>query len=490
MQETTQKTDFDNEWQKFLSKTETLPTETLKKDLRKLTTDYPNEFLPYFQLGVYEGIAKNYQEAIFNLEQAIDISPQAIAFKTLADFYLLAQNLKAAIKNYKMAFIYNPLDKKIKTYINKLEPNNNFFIEDDLAISTSSDCRNSKNIKIINSYKEEKHERNLPHFIKEQFSENQLQLFEKAIKSYQDCITKEGFVIEMNNGCVIAKQSEQTYFISEDNKLLMDMIDEKGAALGTADFPDIIQPCNNLLVLSSCYGGNFYHWLTWTIPRLQMILDAGYYPGSFDKILLNYGGFKFQKEILELLNIPKSKVIGTLPQGAVLKANKIVSATMPEFMKTPKIVTSSLRNIFSSYMHKNETLPKRIYLSRNKSSSRFVINEPELKDFLKAYNFTTIYAEDLTFKEQIEIFYNAEIILSQHGAGLTNTAFCNKNTKVIEIYNEKMKNYLDTSFWRISADCNLEHYLLFGTPIGEGAAANMKVNINNLKEIFNLANIN
>ena len=32
----------------------------------------------------------------------------------------------------------------------------------------------------------------------------------------------------MNNGCVIAKQSEQSYFISEDNKLLMDMIDEKG----------------------------------------------------------------------------------------------------------------------------------------------------------------------------------------------------------------------------------------------------------------------
>ena len=37
------------------------------------------------------------------------------------------------------------------------------------------------------------------------------------------------------------------------------------------------------------------------------------------------------------------------------------------------------------------------------------------------------------FKEQIEIFNNAEIIIGLHGAGFANLCFCKKGTKVLEL---------------------------------------------------------
>lgn len=189
------------------------------------------------------------------------------------------------------------------------------------------------------------------------------------------------------------------------------------------------------------------------------------------------------------MNIPRSKIIGTLEKGAVLKAKKIVTASLPEFLYTPEIVVKSLRNFFLKPEYLNNDMPKRIYLSRNKSKSRYVVNENELSEFLKSYDFTTIYAEDLTFSEQVQYFANADIILSQHGAGFTNLAFCKPESKIIEIYNEKMKASLDTAYWRISSDLSLKHYLMFGEPIGEGASANMHIDISKLKEIFKVAEI-
>ena len=81
------------------------------------------------------------------------------------------------------------------------------------------------------------------------------------------------------------------------------------------------------------------------------------------------------------------------------------------------------------------------------------------------------------------------MIISQHGAGLTNIAFCHSEAKVIEVYNERIKSVFDASFWRISSNVGIEHYFMFGEPIGEGALADMKIDVSKLTEILQLAQI-
>ena len=46
-----------------------------------------------------------------------------------------------------------------------------------------------------------------------------------------------------------------------------------------------------------------------------------------------------------------------------------------------------------------------------------------------------------------------------------------------------------TTIFSGNLNINIEHYFMFGEPVGEGATANMNVDITKLKEIFELAQI-
>ena len=44
--------------------------------------------------------------------------------------------------------------------------------------------------------------------------------------------------------------------------------------------------------------------------------------------------------------------------------------------------------------------------------------------------------EDISFKEQISLFQNADCIVGLHGAGFANLVFCEPNTKVVEFQSD------------------------------------------------------
>lgn len=76
---------------------------------------------------------------------------------------------------------------------------------------------------------------------------------------------------------------------------------------------------------------------------------------------------------------------------------------------------------------------KRIIIDRSNSPSRKVINTEELNSLLIEYGIEAIKLEELSFDEQVQLFKSAELVIAVHGAGLTNIAFCQKDTVVIEI---------------------------------------------------------
>ena len=46
--------------------------------------------------------------------------------------------------------------------------------------------------------------------------------------------------------------------------------------------------------------------------------------------------------------------------------------------------------------------------------------------------FKNVILEKLSFKEQVQLFNDAKIVIGQHGAGLVNSFWCQKNTVLIE----------------------------------------------------------
>lgn len=71
--------------------------------------------------------------------------------------------------------------------------------------------------------------------------------------------------------------------------------------------------------------------------------------------------------------------------------------------------------------------------SNNGSELRKIIPQETIYRDLLDNGFNTVFLEDLSVPEQIELFSTAKVIIAMHGAALTNIIFSGKSTTIIEI---------------------------------------------------------
>ena len=199
--------------------------------------------------------------------------------------------------------------------------------------------------------------------------------------------------------------------------------------------------------LSLLTGGggndNFFHWLFDVLPRIG-IVEKKINLEQIDYYLcpnLN----KWQLETLNLLGIEKKQCLSSVKYRHI-KSDQIIVTTHP--WQISKNVVKDIENLplwISEWLKSkfllnksNRDFPQKFYIDRSDSKSnlrnfRYIINENELKSFLKNKGFEFIRLSDLSFRDEMQIFNNAEIIVGLQGAGLANLIWCNNNTKIIEL---------------------------------------------------------
>ena len=140
-------------------------------------------------------------------------------------------------------------------------------------------------------------------------------------------------------------------------------------------------------------------------------------------------------------------------------------------------------------LHKShKDLPKKFYIDRSDSKSnlknfRFIINEDELKSFLKEKGFEFIRLSDLSFREEIKIFNNAETVIGLQGAGLTNLIWSNDKTKIIEL----RSNLTNKLYENLAKDNKINFDKLESTPKDHVIAdhyGSIEVDIKKLEDII------
>jgi capsular polysaccharide biosynthesis protein len=91
-------------------------------------------------------------------------------------------------------------------------------------------------------------------------------------------------------------------------------------------------------------------------------------------------------------------------------------------------------------------LSKKVFISRKDAPLRKIINEDEVFELFKPYGFVRYELSNFTVCEQIMLMHNADIVIGEHGAGLTNILFCKSDTLVIELF----QKLIDNSNWWIA----------------------------------------
>ena len=217
-----------------------------------------------------------------------------------------------------------------------------------------------------------------------------------------------------------------------------------------------IKVFNDVIVLGSSPGDNYFRNLITFIPRILFIPDKqvnlAIHRKSSNKLR------KFIENILKSREIELKKFIYLDDNFYSFKNSQI-----PQFFS--KEVNIKILNKIFKKDHKNKN---RIYLTRKNAPYRKIINESDLIDELQSKNFKIIDLETLSIVEQIDVFSSAEIIVSPTSSALANIVFCNKGTKVFEImpkYQYQYENNLKSRYSYICGVLGCEHFSIEADPI-------------------------
>ncbi|WRH67487.1 MAG: tetratricopeptide repeat protein [Planktothrix sp. GU0601_MAG3] len=313
------------------------------------------------------------------------------------------------------------------------------------------------------------------------------------LMSFNQIENRNAFVVTLDNGRVWGS-AVVTAIITAQNELLTDM--STGCAelvLSSNKLPPVYKIEGTVAFLSTQCAEGFYHWMYELLPGIHLIQKSGISLDSIDYFVVNSCNLSFQKQTLEILNIPESKIIESRFHHHIQAQKIIVPAPNIDHIASPWICQFLKQQLVSQEVYKVPA-HRRLYISRGQATHRHILNEDQLLQSLKPLNFEKVVLEALTIAEQAELMASASVVLAPHGAGLSHLVFCQPGTKVIELFTP---NYIIPCYRIISNICDLEYYYLIGEIIEDEIEnqamdlikLNMRINLNNLLSLLELAEI-
>src|SRR5438874_5357053 len=199
-------------------------------------------------------------------------------------------------------------------------------------------------------------------------------------------------------------------------------------------------------------GGNYYHWLLDLVPRVLLLKHAAQNFSNYDALLLNGSRANYEREILAVLGVPPEKIRYVDSRERF----QIASAVFPS-MDINVIAPWKVHGLRDLPFSGKQNQHRRLYLSRAPAAVRRIANENEISEVLRHRNFKIVEAENLSWREQANLFAGASVIVAPHGAALANIVFCKPGTRVVEI--STRAGYGDW-YWQLAAVAGLSYEVL------------------------------
>lgn len=222
------------------------------------------------------------------------------------------------------------------------------------------------------------------------------------------------------------------------------------------------------ILFHNSWSSGYYHWLIEAIPRLLRVRN---FWGRCRLIIPEHIPNAWFSPWLEEVSRGN---FSYLERGAILADHVVMAKNPKSIMHFSRADIQGVREYFHDLFDVSGAPEESrlIYISRSRASHRRIANELPLSDSLRGIGFQVVYAEELSFREQVELFSDAKVVVSVHGAGLSNSVFMRPGGTVIEIaqrpninttYGTRRKTHLLNSCFRaVSECCDLRHRVVLG----------------------------
>lgn len=260
--------------------------------------------------------------------------------------------------------------------------------------------------------------------------------------------------------------------ISPDDRLVLDVSGEmtmprfEHSIFFRFRLPRAVRLPGKSTVLATAGRANYSHWMCDSLPRLELLRKAGFRWEDIDHFLV--GEFTpFQKETLELLGIDPARRRLCTPSSHFRCETLIVSSLPGMIGHPPPWAGDFLREMLLGTSQGaagalDARAGKRIYISRAGARFRRVLNEVEVIATLQREGFTVVKLETLSVAAQARLFSEAEVVVSPHGAGLTNILFCQPGAVVVEIFSPRC---VIPAYYGMASRGHLRYGYVLGRPL-------------------------
>ncbi|HEY9641848.1 MAG TPA: glycosyltransferase family 61 protein [Coleofasciculaceae cyanobacterium] len=210
-----------------------------------------------------------------------------------------------------------------------------------------------------------------------------------------------------------------------------------------------------LTLVSDFATDSYAHFLLDSISRLDLFYKAGFRLSEIDHILCPKPPSKTAQRLFDQLGIPSSKCVwANENKGSVIHIEKLLAPTFPGTRRNyPNWLPTFLQQEF---LTSPPAPSRRLYISRA-GCRRNVVNEEAITRILINYDFE-IY-DPAQHENQPDDFAEAAVIVAPHGGGLSNLAFCQPGTKVLELI---PTDHVYPYYYTLSDAAGLEYGCIIG----------------------------
>jgi capsular polysaccharide biosynthesis protein len=209
-------------------------------------------------------------------------------------------------------------------------------------------------------------------------------------------------------------------------------------------------------------GYNYYHFVFDSIARFGVFEDC--LPGEHVDAIVVPHRTRYQRELLELAGITGRFIEPA--RGRTIRADRLLVPSNPNWaLDAPPSMVAWLR----ARLRPTGTAetPRRLYLTRGDvPRTRRYVHEAQLWPELERRGFLRLDPGQFSVQKQIDIFSRAEVVVSPHGAALTNVVFSDPSVRVLELF---ASTYVHLGLWSICQSLGASYrYLVDDQPLDRG----------------------
>jgi hypothetical protein len=181
------------------------------------------------------------------------------------------------------------------------------------------------------------------------------------------------------------------------------------------------------------WSHGYFHWMVDCLPKIEQLQYYEKVTGHKPTVLVSSDPPQWKVDSLEAVGYSRSDWEEW--ESGCRTFDRVVVPSLPRLgdFVAPRSIRWLADTVRSNLNLSTGAGGERIYVSRKRCSSRYVVNEEELLKELDEYGFDSYVLEDLSFHEQVDLFSGAEIVVGPHGAGFTNMIFADDLT-LLELF--------------------------------------------------------